>query len=151
MLIDIYVKLAFKDYVTACLNDRTKLILKSALEIVETEIIQNSPRLTNFENFKTDWKSRLSYAYNLMPKQDFIVTRMKHLDKNFYKNFPSRKHMSQPKERINTLMTNQLLKYMMAKLKILYHLSRTKLTIQKAIRVNLHLITPIRLKLGNTL
>ncbi|CAO3700156.1 unnamed protein product [Rhizopus stolonifer] len=62
-------KKAFKDYVTKCFNDETTVMLKSALGIVETEIVQNSPRLIDFENFKADWKSRLSYAYNLVPKQ----------------------------------------------------------------------------------
>lgn len=43
--------------------------LKKALEIIESDIVADSPRLTNIEGLKNAWKGRLRFFYNKMPKQ----------------------------------------------------------------------------------
>jgi hypothetical protein len=56
----------------ACFKDGCIVKLKKALEIIESDIVADSPRLTNIEGLKNAWKGRLRFFYNKMPKQSQI-------------------------------------------------------------------------------
>ncbi|KAI9468468.1 MAG: hypothetical protein EXX96DRAFT_590738 [Benjaminiella poitrasii] len=60
---------AFAAYILTCFNDGSTVMLKTALEMISSTIVQESPRLKDLEGLKNAWKGRLMYVYNKLSKK----------------------------------------------------------------------------------